>query len=217
MSSHVPATCTSALLLLPLGSAMPKADLKRDRNSKPQLALMELFHLQNFVSTMGETARGETPFGPTFPSITSKQPNIPNIFIDYKRCLELDASLHTQKWILPHAKYHCVLKYFWDKEFAADAAKWELLTGMKQTLFNLKIFKFWGRIVLYLWHKSCRYLFKNKTATWSKLLKKSDIIIEVQLKITIFTCLVKNTGAERKIKIRCSVSKSPIFHYWSTV
>lgn len=89
---------------------------------------------------MGETARGETPFGPTFPSTTSKQPNIPNIFIDYKRCLELDASLHTQKWILPHAKYHCVLKYFWDKEFAAGAAKWELLTGMKQTL----TWKFWS-------------------------------------------------------------------------
>lgn len=81
----------------------------------------------------------------------------------------------------------------------------------------LKILKFWGRITLYLWRKSYRCHFRNETATWSKLLRKSDIITEVQLKITIFTCLVKNIGAEWKIKIRCSLSKSPIFHYWGTV
>lgn len=78
-----------------------------------------------------DSKRRKTPFDPTSPSTTSKQLNIPNTFIDYKRCLELDASLHTQKRMLPHAKYHCGLKYFWDKESATDAAKWELLTGMK--------------------------------------------------------------------------------------
>lgn len=48
VSSLMSGTCTSALLLLPLRSAMPKADLRGDRNSKPQLALMEL---QYFVIT----------------------------------------------------------------------------------------------------------------------------------------------------------------------
>lgn len=92
---------------------------------------------------MGQTARGETPFGATFPSTTSRQLNMPNIFTDYKRGSELDAPLHTQKWMLPHAKYHCVLWYFGDKEYATDVAKWDLLTGMKQTL--LKNFEVLGK------------------------------------------------------------------------
>lgn len=104
MSSHMSGTCPSALLLLSPRSATPKAELKGDRNSKPQLALMGLWlHLQHFGSTMGQTTRGETPFGATSPSTTSRQLNIPNIFTDYtdhERHLELDAPLHTQKWML---------------------------------------------------------------------------------------------------------------------
>lgn len=50
-----------------------------------------------FVSKIEGIARGEIPFSSTFPSTTSKQLEIPNVFIDYKRYLELDVSLHTQK------------------------------------------------------------------------------------------------------------------------